>query len=309
MAKVSKSSKILGWALMLSIGAGSFYLSWHVHDIAQFIENNPACQLALAAGLGLLGLSLFSKRMRRIYKAGFCWVRDKIAQTFGQERNPLDLLREYVASLERNFRDLSENISKLRAQIARIKDIIKQNNHEISRSTRLIDEAKRQERHEVVAVNYNQIGRLNKLNEKYALMVGRMENLNDVLIKMHQYSSFKLNDTKNEIRMKEQEFAAISSGYSAMENAKTILSGNSGYDEMYAKAAEALCDDLHAKIAEMDNFMQLSSSLFDEMDLQKAIYQLEGENMYEKVMSEGQAILDKVDYKAMTQSYLPNQEK
>lgn len=245
--------------------------------------------------LGLLVFVICDKRARNLIKYGFKWIMRKITSLF-VELDPIKVLKKYVADLEKNFRELSENISKLRAQIAKIKEIMKQNNKEIAKSTRLIDEAKRQGRAEVVAVNFNQIGRLNKLNEKYALMVGRMDDLNNVLIKMHSYSSYKLTDTKNEIRMKEQEFAAISSGYSAMMNAKNIMNGNYQQTEIYESATEALTAELHTKIAEMDSFMQLSQPIFEEMDLQRAISQLEGEQMYQKIMTEGKAFLDKIDY-------------
>jgi hypothetical protein len=119
-------------------------------------------------------------------------------------------------------------------------------------------------------------------------------------------SGCKLNDTKNEIRMKKQEFAAISSGYSAMVNAKNIMNGNYQQNEMYDSAIESLTNDLHVKIAEMDNFMQLSQPLFDDLDLQNETYKLEGAQLYEKIMTEGKAFLDKIDYGK--DSYLPSNQ-
>jgi hypothetical protein len=134
-------------------------------------------------------------------------------------------------------------------------------------------------------------------------MVGKMEDLNNVLIKMHSYSSYKLTDTKNEIRMKKQEFSAISSGYSAMRNAQNILEGDYARNERYEAATEALAQDLSVKIAEMDNFMELSSSIFEEMDLQNSIYQAEGMKMFDEITSKGQAILDKLDTQSENNSY------
>ena len=54
---------------------------------------------------------------------------------------------------------------------------------------------------------------------------------------------------------------------------------------------------------EMDNFMELSSSIFEEMDLQNSIYQAEGMKMFDEITSKGQAILDKLDTQSENNSY------
>ena len=65
---------------------------------------------------------------------------------------------------------------------------------------------------------------------------------------------------------------------------------------------------LNIIIAEMDNFMQLSQPLFNDLDLQNEAYKLEGAQLYEKIMTEGKAFLDKIDYNAENSSYLPNRQ-
>ncbi len=300
----SKKEGKVGLAVILAaLGALGVFHNPIIESIKATLDGSVAGTMGLFALLGLVIFTITDKRARNLVSYGFKWLMRKITGLF-TELDPIKILESYVQTLEKNFNELNDNISKLRRQIVKIKDTIKQNNKEIEKSTRIIDEAQRQGRSEVVAVHYNQIGRLHKLNEKYALMVGRMDDLNNVLIKMHSYSSFKLNDTKNEIRMKRQEFAAISSGYSAMVNAKNIMNGNYQQNEMYDTAIESLTTDLHTKIAEMDSFMQLSQPLFDDINLQNEVYKLEGEQLYEKIMTEGKAFLDKIDYGSKS----PNQQ-
>ncbi|MCR5453774.1 MAG: hypothetical protein K6F33_02150 [Bacteroidales bacterium] len=302
----SKKEGKVGLAVILcTLGVLGVYYNPIIESVKATLNGSVAGTMGLFAVLGLLVFIITDKRARNLVSYGFKWLMRKITGLF-VELDPIKVLESYVETLEKNFNELNANISKLRRQIVKIKETIKQNNKEIERTTRIIDEAQRQGRSEVVAVNYNQIGRLHKLNEKYALMVGRMDDLNNVLIKMQSYSSFKLSDTKNEIRMKRQEFAAISSGYSAMVNAKNIMNGNYQQNELYDNAIENLTMDLHTKIADMDNFMQLSQPIFNELDIQNEAYKLEGEKLYEKIMTEGKAFLDKIDYNAETNSYLPN---
>jgi hypothetical protein len=123
---------------------------------------------------------------------------------------------------------------------------------------------------------------------------------------MHTYSSYKLTDTRNEIRMKKQEYNAISSGYSAMRNAQNILQGNFQQTELYDRATQELAADLSLKIADMDNFMALSSDVFKEMDFQNSIYQTKGMEIFDKITTEGKAFLDKIEYSK--ESYLPQND-
>lgn len=251
-----------------------------------------------ALGFGVIGLLVFiasDKRARRLISYGFKGLMRWITSWF-TELDPIKILEKYVDELETNFKLLGDNIAKLKNQIAKLKDTVSTNCKEIAKASKLIAEAKRQGRADVEAINLNQIGRLNALNKKYGVLMGKMEDLNNVLIKMHSYSSYKLTDTKNEIRMKKQEFAAISSGYSAMQNAKSIIDGDFRSKELYDTAIENLTMDLSTKIAEMDNFMELSSSVFKDMDLQNSIYKLEGESIFDKITQEGQSFLDKIDY-------------
>ena len=300
-----KEGKTAGVFIGLSVAAVAVFhrpIIDYFKNIWQNMQNSAADTVV---GFGVLGLLVFiasDKRARKLVSYGFKSLMRWITSWF-TELDPIKILESYVDELDKNFKLLGDNIAKLRTNIAKLKDTININNKEITKSVKLIEEAKRQNRQEVIAVNSNQIGRLKALNQKYGVMVGKMEDLNNVLIKMHSYSSYKLTDTKNEIRMKKQEFSAISSGYSAMRNAQNILEGDYARNERYEAATEALAQDLSVKIAEMDNFMELSSSIFEEMDLQNSIYQAEGMKMFDEITSKGQAILDKLDTQSENNSY------
>ncbi len=276
-------------------------------EFANWINESLAGSVVGFGIIGILAFIISDKRVRRLIRYSWNSFVHWLTGLF-TELDPIKILEKYVEDLDKNYRLLGENISKLRNQIDKLKENIKVNNNEILRNHRLIAEAQKQGRPEVVAVNSNQIGRLDALNQKYGSMVGKLEELNSVLIKMHTYSSYKLTDTRNEIRMKKQEYNAISSGYSAMKNAQSILQGNFQQTEMYDKATQDLAADLSLKIADMDNFMELSSDVFKEMDFQNNIYQAKGMEIFDKITTEGKAFLDKIDYNT-NGSYLPSNNK
>ncbi len=210
--------------------------------------------------------------------------------------DPLDDLREYVDDLRDKCMELNGNIQKLKAQTVKIKRIIKQNNKEIDRLTISVDMARKNLKAADEALALNQIGRLDGLNAKYAKMLGQMDDLGAMLHKVQEYTSYKLADAQNEVRMREQEYNAVSSGYSAMMNAKDIMDGEN--DEMMVSAAEKINAEIHAKLAEMEVFMELSEPLFSDLNMQKTIDRMEGERIYERIMQEGQILLDKIEMKS-----------
>ncbi len=207
--------------------------------------------------------------------------------------DPLNDLREYVDDLRDKCMELNGNMQKLKAQTVKTKRIIKQNTKEIDRLTISVDMARKNIKPTDEALALNQIGRLDALNAKYTQMLGRMDDLYAMLHRVQEYTSYKLADAQNEVRMREQEYNAISSGYSAMMNAKDIM--DSEGDEVMLSAAQKLNDDLHAKLAEMEVFMELSEPLFSDLNVQKSIDRMEGERIYERIMLEGQAFLDRVE--------------
>lgn len=91
-----------------------------------------------------------------------------------------------------------------------------------------------------------------------------------------------------------------------MRNAQNILQGNFQQTELYDRATQELAADLSLKIADMDNFMALSSDVFKEMDFQNSIYQTKGMEIFDKITTEGKAFLDKIEYSK--ESYLPQND-
>ncbi len=56
-------------------------------------------------------------------------------------------------------------------------------------------------------------------------------------------------------------------------------------------ATEAVVEDVHTKIGEMERFIELSGSFIDSVDLQNGIYEQEGLELLEKMEKEGVSML------------------
>jgi len=133
--------------------------------------------------------------------------------------------------------------------------------------------------------------RLKDSNEKYASLLKRMDVLYRILNKMHQNSEILLEDTKDQVALKEQERKAIRTSHSAMKSAMSVISGDPDQRAMFDAAMEAVADDVANKLGEMERFMEMSSDFMNSIDLQKGIFEEEGMKMLEKWEKESSLLL------------------
>jgi len=133
--------------------------------------------------------------------------------------------------------------------------------------------------------------RLKETNDKYHQLHQRMEVLNRILNKMHQNSEILLEDTRDQVKLKEQERKAIRTSHSAMKSAMSVISGDPDKRAMFDAAMEAITDDVANKVGEMERFMEMSANFMDSVDLQNGIFQEEGLKMLEKWEKESTLML------------------
>lgn len=100
-----------------------------------------------------------------------------------------------------------------------------------------------------------------------------------------------MEDIKDQVELKEQEYKAIKASTSAMRNARNIIEGDKDRKAMFDEALEAIADDVSQKVGEMERFMEVSSNFMDSIDLQNGVFEEEGLEMLEKWENESMSLL------------------
>lgn len=221
-----------------------------------------------------------------MYKSFMRWMTGMFVQL-----DPIKILKSYIDYLYKNLAEMDEHIGKLKGQIAKIKSIVEKNKREMEQSLKMAEQAKKQGNMELVAINTRQFGRLKDSNDRYNSLLGRMELLYRVLAKIHKNSGYLIKDTENEVRMREQEYTAIKAGHSAMRRAMSIIQGDPDKKMIFDMATEAIVEDVHTKIGEMERFIEISGSFIDSVDLQNGVYEQAGLELLEKMEKEGVSFL------------------
>ena len=261
--------------------------------------------LYLAGMLLVLGAIIYvvlDPKMRALvgymYKSFMRWITGLFVTI-----DPIGILKNYVEDLEDNLGKMSKQIGNLRGQMRKLKTIMDENDKEIEKNMLIARKAKEQGNEKHMLLSSRKAARLKDSNEKYQVLHNKITVLYRVLTKMYSNSEILLEDTKDQVKLKEQERKAIRASHSAMKNAMDIISGNGSRREMFDAALENIADDLANKVGEMERFMEMSSNFMESVDLQNGVFEEEGLRMLEQwekestlmLLSDGKTSSDELD--------------
>jgi phage shock protein A len=270
---------------------GAIFLTAILGGLGFLIATNMAFLVGLAANTLYLVLMLMAlaallyiildPKMRNLiwymYKSVMRWVTGIFVQI-----DPVGILKSYVEDLQDNLGKMSQQIGNLKGQIRKMSTLMDENNKEIQNSLKLASVAKQQNNESQVVLATRKAARLQETNEKYAALHGKMEILYRILDKMYKNSEILLEDTKDQVKLKEQERKAIRASHSAMKSAMSVISGDPDKRAMFDAAIENIADDVANKVGEMERFMEMSANFMDSIDLQQGVFQEEGLKMLEE---------------------------
>lgn len=279
---------ITGLLFLAAIVAGGGYLlttlPWGL-----ILENT----LYLAGTLAVLGAVLYmvlDPKMRNLVSYGYKSVMRGLTGMF-VNIDPIGILKSYIEDLQDNLGKMRSQIGKIKGQIRHLTTLMETNTAEIESQMKIASAAKAKGMEKQMVLSSRKASRLKESNAKYQALTQRMEVMYRILNKMHDNSEILLEDTKDQVSLKEQERKAIRASHSAMQSAMSVISGDPDKRAMFDMAMEAVAEDVASKVGEMERFMEMSASFMDSVDLQNGIFEEDGLNMLEKWEQESTLML------------------
>ncbi len=205
--------------------------------------------------------------------------------------DPIGILKSYVEDLSDNLVKMRKQIGSIKGQMRKLSTLMEDNNKEINQQMKLASAAKAKGMDNQVILSSRKAARLKESNGKYQALLNKMEVLYRILTKMHQNSEILLEDTKDQVKLKEQERKIIRTSHSAMMSARNVISGDPDKRAMFDAAMENIADDVANKVGEMERFMDMSANFMDTIDLQNGVFEEEGLAMLEKWEKESTLML------------------
>lgn len=269
---------VTGAMVMVGAIAGGAYL---VSTFAAVLLSVLSTTIGLIGMVMLMAAILFvlvDKQARNLFWYGYKSIMRWITGLFIQ-MDPVSILKSYLEDMKANLRNMSKQIGGLRGQMRSLRNTIEQNNKGIKDNMRQAQMAKQNRNEAQMVLKSRKVGRLQESNARLETLYQKMEVLYRILTKMHQSSEIVYEDTRDQIKIKEQESIAIRASHSAIKSAMNVINGNSDRRLMFDQAMEALAEDVATKVGEMERFMDVSSNFMNTIDLQNGVFEEEGLKM------------------------------
>ncbi|MEL7160425.1 MAG: hypothetical protein AAFN92_06690 [Bacteroidota bacterium] len=283
-----KPEGVTGLLFLVAILGGIGFLATTLPWAA--ILANTLYMAGVIAVLGILIYMVLDPKMRNLIFYMYKSVMRAITGMFVQI-DPIGILKSYVEELQNNLRKMNKQISQLRAQMHKLKEVIVKNERDISSNLKLAGKAKETNKRNVMILKSRRAGRLKDSNIRLEELYKKMEVLYRVLTKMYENSQILAEDIKDQVDVKEQERKAIHASHGAMKSAMSVINGDPDQRAMFDMAMENITEDVANKVGEMERFMEMSANFMDSVDLQNGVFEEEGLNMLEKWEKESNSLL------------------
>ncbi len=272
---------ITGAIFLLALLAGGGYLLVTYLPVLIGLASNILYLSLMLMALAAIVYVVLDPKMRNLVWYMYKSVMRTVTGWFVQI-DPIGILKSYIEDLEDNLVKMRKQIGALRGQMRKIQTLMEKNSEEIENNMKLASAARDAGKEKQLLLSSRKAARLKDSNEKYKVLYQKMEVLNRILQKMHSNSEILLEDTRDQVQLKEQERKAIRASHSAMKSAMSVISGDPDKRAMFDAAMEAIADDVANKVGEMERFMEMSADFMDSVDLQNGIFQEEGMKMLEE---------------------------
>ena len=176
----TKPEGVTGAVFLIAMIAGAGFL---IFSFLPAIFGMVSSALGLAGLIAVLGVVIFmildSKTRALVsymYKSMMRWITGLFI-----EINPIAILKNYVADMTANLKKMNKQILKLRGQMHKLKELMINNERDISSHLTEANQAKKEDNRQIVIIKSRKAGRLKESNMKYDQLYKKMEVLYTVL--------------------------------------------------------------------------------------------------------------------------------
>lgn len=275
--------------LMALIGGLGYVLFTSATAILSFLTTTLGIVVTVLV-LGAIIYMALDPKMRTLVSYMYKSVMRSITGLF-VTIDPIGILKNYIDDLKDNLKKMSKQIGGLKGQMRKLKTIVEDNTKEIEQNLLIARKAKEQGNQKHMLLSTRKAARLKESNGKYTALHNKMSILYKVLTKMYANSEILLEDTEDQVKVKEQERKAIRASHSAMRSAMSIIRGDGDKRAMFDQAMEVIADDVANKVGEMERFMEMSSDFMNSVDLQNGVFEEQGLKMLEEYEKQSTLLL------------------
>lgn len=279
-----------GMIVLVTAILGGGYALFTILPIIIALLANTFIALAMLAGLGIITALGANVQFRRLIAYSFKSLMRNLTSLF-ITIDPIGILENIKDDVKNGMEEMSEQINNLGTQLRQLAGTIAGNEAKRVESLSMAKQAKQREKSALFILQARKAGRLQKSNLTLQQLYNKMELLYRGLRKMYEVSAVVFADMEDEIDVRTREREALLAGYSAFKNARAIMSGQTSQRELYDQTLEYLVADSSRKYGEIEEFLDVSRTFIESIDLQNGIYEEDAVMMIEDWERKSESIL------------------
>lgn len=286
---------------LITIAAVIFggYVLIHALPTIIFLLENTIYAIILGVVVFALIMTILNPKARALawyaYRGFF-----RTATGFIITIDPVKILKNYIVSLKESMEKANVHIRDVSAQMSKLRGQVEDNVSDIEKNLAMARAADKQNKAPQATSYKRQAARLEDSNERLTALYTKLENVYKVLTKISDTAEVLLQDTQNEVSVREKEYNAIKSAHSAFKSAMNIITGDPDKKEIFDQAMELVIDDVRTKVGDMDYYMERAAKALSTVDIQNGVFEEKGFDLLQQwdtdktvVRTKAQAALSK----------------
>jgi len=291
---------------MLFLAAGGIGAGYGLYLLLPYLitmVSNTLTLVGLSVALFAVLYVLFNGTFQTLVKFSFKSIMRFLTGLF-IEIDPIGILKNFVAEMQKQQEMLQDQISKLSAAKKQLESNIDMNGKKAAKAKSMALEAKRmqdstqdpmvkQDMAYKIAENVSASSRLEQTNKELQSLLQNLDHMYQLLIRWSRATQYYIDDRSAQVQELTLKRKAVNAAFSAMSSAKRILRGNADDNALYDQTLEYLAEDASNKLGEMEDFARVAGDFMTNIDLENgatnrdAIAQLE--EMSRKLLPPGAA--------------------
>ena len=257
--------------------------------------------LALATNMIYLGIEccvlaalfyviVLDSKFRTTLASGYGLAMYKIAKQL-IVLDPIAFLRMGVEKTANNKEKLDKQAGNVNGVLRRLQSDMTKNAETAKQDFSMAKAAEKMNDVDQKIVKMNNVARMEKSNKRLRDTYVTLEKQYRILIQFSKRSALLIEDMNNEVNCMEAEYNAINAASSAFEAAKSLMVGTPNERASKELAMSALADNYSSKMGEIENFMNVSSDMLKQLDLQSAVLNDRGMEIFAEWEKNGESQL------------------
>lgn len=202
--------------------------------------------------------------------------------SFIVKMDPVSILKESIKKMYKKISEMEFSMGKLNGTRLAFKDKIEAKKDELTTCIQNAKAAEKKGKTELALVEKRQVARLTDLINTYQQLSDSAEKWYSTMSKIAEMAKLYAQDSENEVSAQEEKYKLIKTSHSAFRSAMSVIKGDPDELALYNQAYQFVNDDIMNRVGEMDRVVNTAGGLLDQIDVEKEVFGIKGDDLIKK---------------------------